>query len=161
MSEQVQRFWSHEARNIRCVREADYDTMHAEAEALRAENARLDPAGSMAKCLDAMRDRGEHAKTIDRMRLELEAARGLLRDARELISHGDFDTGVCCCGSSVASHGLGDGHSPVDEGGYYADGVSERIDALLNATQAPEVQGEQRDRQEASTYVGNPSLQPT
>ena len=32
MSE-VQRFWSHEARNIRCVREADFDRVTAERDA--------------------------------------------------------------------------------------------------------------------------------
>ncbi|HDY5291777.1 TPA: hypothetical protein RQ679_003208 [Pseudomonas aeruginosa] len=39
MSE-VQRFWCDEARNIRCVREADYDALAAEAKALREEVAR-------------------------------------------------------------------------------------------------------------------------
>ncbi|HCE8449542.1 TPA: hypothetical protein NIA88_002479 [Pseudomonas aeruginosa] len=39
MSE-VQRFWCHEALNIRCVREADYDALAAEALALREEVAR-------------------------------------------------------------------------------------------------------------------------
>ncbi|MFP7813421.1 hypothetical protein [Pseudomonas aeruginosa] len=38
MSE-VKRFWCHEARNIRCVREADYDALAAEAQALREEVA--------------------------------------------------------------------------------------------------------------------------
>ncbi|WNO25063.1 hypothetical protein OKBPHCKP_00034 [Pseudomonas phage LPPA33] len=36
MSE-VKSFWCHEARNIRCVREADYDALAAEAQALRDE----------------------------------------------------------------------------------------------------------------------------
>ena len=40
MSE-VKRFWCHEARNIRCVREADYDALAAEAQALREEVAAL------------------------------------------------------------------------------------------------------------------------
>lgn len=40
MSE-VQRFWCHEALNIRCVREADYDALAAEALALREEVAAL------------------------------------------------------------------------------------------------------------------------
>jgi len=31
----VDRFWSHEARNIRCVREADYDALLAERDALK------------------------------------------------------------------------------------------------------------------------------
>ncbi|HDP3617858.1 TPA: hypothetical protein P6N57_003717 [Pseudomonas aeruginosa] len=33
----VQRFWCDEARNIRCVREDDFDALEAEAQALREE----------------------------------------------------------------------------------------------------------------------------
>ncbi|HFF2322841.1 TPA: hypothetical protein ACGBH5_002197 [Pseudomonas aeruginosa] len=36
----VQRFWCDEARNIRCVREDDFDALEAEAKALREEVAR-------------------------------------------------------------------------------------------------------------------------
>ena len=55
----------------------------------------------------------------------------LLREARELIEHGDFREGHCMCGSAVEAHGFGDGHSPVDAGVYYAGQVMERIDAEL------------------------------
>ena len=58
---------------------------------------------------------------------------GLLRDSAELIKHGVFEDGYCCCGSSVDSHGLGDGHSPVDALAYHAGQVCERIDAALAA----------------------------
>lgn len=37
----VQRFWCHEAKNIRCVRESDYAKLEAEAQALREEVAVL------------------------------------------------------------------------------------------------------------------------
>ncbi|ANA71837.1 hypothetical protein ACR3H8_13145 [Pseudomonas aeruginosa] len=37
----VQRFWCDEARNIRCVREDDFDALEAEAQALREEVAAL------------------------------------------------------------------------------------------------------------------------
>ena len=56
---------------------------------------------------------------------------GLLRDARELIDHGDFREGYCMCGGGVEVHSLGDGHAPVDAGEYYAGQVRERIDAAL------------------------------
>lgn len=56
---------------------------------------------------------------------------GLLREARELIEHGDFREGHCMCGSDVNRHTIGDGHSPVDAGVYYAGQVMERIDATL------------------------------
>ncbi|HHZ9315239.1 TPA: hypothetical protein ACWMI6_005991 [Pseudomonas aeruginosa] len=36
----VQRFWCDEARNIRCVREDDFDALEAEAQALREQVAR-------------------------------------------------------------------------------------------------------------------------
>ena len=55
----------------------------------------------------------------------------LLREARELIEHGDFREGHCMCGSAVEAHGFGGGHSPVDAGVYYAGQVMERIDAKL------------------------------
>lgn len=55
----------------------------------------------------------------------------LLREARELIEHGDFREGYCMCGSAVEAHGFGDGHSPVDAGVYYAGQAMERIDAKL------------------------------
>lgn len=58
---------------------------------------------------------------------------GLLRDSAELIKHGVFEDGYCCCGSSVDSHGLGYGHSPVDALAYHAGQVCERIDAALSA----------------------------
>ncbi|EML1789357.1 hypothetical protein PZT66_31320 [Pseudomonas aeruginosa] len=41
----VQRFWCDEARNIRCVREDDFDALEAEAKALREEVAALRARG--------------------------------------------------------------------------------------------------------------------
>ncbi len=56
---------------------------------------------------------------------------GLLRKLLELIEHGDFSEGHCMCGSAVDSHGIGDGHAPVDAGEYYAGQVMEELRALL------------------------------
>lgn len=50
---------------------------------------------------------------IDRMR-------ELLVRASSFIGSMNCATGVCCCGSPVDKHGMGDGHSPVDEGEYHA-----------------------------------------
>ena len=58
---------------------------------------------------------------------------GLLLASAELIKHGVFEDGICCCGASVDSHGFGDGHSPVDALAYHAGQVCERIDAALSA----------------------------
>lgn len=44
--------------------------------------------------------------------------RGLLQRALDVIEQGSFSTGYCCCGSPVNTHGIGDGHSPVDDGEY-------------------------------------------
>ena len=41
MTKEVNRFWCHEAQNIRCVREADYDALLAEQNALVLERERL------------------------------------------------------------------------------------------------------------------------
>ena len=57
---------------------------------------------------------------------------GLLREARELIEHGDFREGHCMCGGDVSRHTASDGHPPVDAGVYYAGQVMERIDAALS-----------------------------
>ncbi|OPE07689.1 hypothetical protein APA40_28565, partial [Pseudomonas aeruginosa] len=45
---------------------------------------------------------------------------GLLRKWLELMEHGDYREGHCMCGSPVDSHGIGDGHTPIDAGEYYA-----------------------------------------
>lgn len=70
---------------------------------------------------------------------EVQRLREALGDARELIGHGDFSTGVCMCGSGVDGHTIGDGHAPTDEGDYYAGQVMERIDAALAASTGQEV----------------------
>lgn len=81
---------------------------------------------------DYMEASEQTRKALEKMVSERDA---VLRDARELIAHGNFETGLCCCGGSVDRYGMGDGHSPVDEGSYYAGSVSERIDALLSSAE--------------------------
>ena len=77
---------------------------------------------------------GKHCSlTIDQQAQRIGKLEGLLRDSAELIKHGVFEDGYCCCGSSVDSHVLGDGHSPVDALAYHAGQVCERIDAALSA----------------------------
>lgn len=39
------------------------------------------------------------------------------------LEHADTTNGCCCCGSMVADHGYGDGHSPVDSGSYHAQQI--------------------------------------
>ncbi|WP_275628968.1 hypothetical protein [Pseudomonas sp. 273] len=56
----------------------------------------------------------------------------LLRKWLELMEHGDFSEGHCMCGSAVDSHGIGDGHAPVDAGEYYAGQVMEELRTLLS-----------------------------
>lgn len=48
--------------------------MAAEVERLSQQNG--DPAGSFEKCMEAMRDRDEHARTIDALRAELAEVKG-------------------------------------------------------------------------------------
>lgn len=55
----------------------------------------------------------------------------LLAQAAAMIRNADVETGVCCCGSPVETHGFGDGHSPVDQGGYYALDLLSRIEAAM------------------------------
>lgn len=116
----------------------DYDALHAEAEALRADMQQL---------------RRIHADAVDRlngqiaswcsdyvtieternaMRTELETARGLLAQLRGMIN---------CTAENDADK------MPVWISTKHP--VIERIDAFLTATPAPEVQAEQGERQEA------------
>ncbi|MDS9746601.1 hypothetical protein [Pseudomonas aeruginosa] len=62
----------------------------------------------------------------------LTVSEGLLRKWLELMEHGDYREGHCMCGSPVDSHGIGDGHAPIDAGEYYAGQVMEELRALLN-----------------------------
>lgn len=55
-----------------------------------------------------------------------------LRMVLNIIGRADFEEGYCCCGSPNDTHGLGDGHSPVDAGIYYNQVLPmQRIDELL------------------------------
>jgi len=64
--------------------------------------------------LAPLSERAELLATVERMRGALEGfVEGI---ERAPIS---WETGCCCCGSPVDSHGFGDGHSPVDEGVYF------------------------------------------
>lgn len=85
-----------------------------------------DVAGAVDREIALRTERDQQDKRIG----ELE---GLLRDSAELIKHGVFEDGICCCGASVDSHGFGDGHSPVDALAYHAGQVCERIDAALSS----------------------------
>ena len=55
-----------------------------------------------------------------------------LRAARDFIIMSDNSNGCCMCGSPCDTHGMGDGHSPVDEGDYHARMIVEQIDETLN-----------------------------
>ena len=56
-----------------------------------------------------------------------------LKAARDFIVSTDNTSGCCMCGSPVEGHGMGDGHSPVDEGSYHAAQVVECIDQATSA----------------------------
>ncbi len=82
MSE-VQRFWSHEASNIRCVREADFDRVTAERDAL-VQNLRFAEEGyiSFAEECDKLQQRltaaDERADVLEGL---LNLAQGQIGDA--------------------------------------------------------------------------------
>ena len=58
-----------------------------------------------------------------------------------MAEHGDFSTGYCCCGSPVEGHKIGDGHSPFDEGDYYAINAFDKARAALAALRSEPVAG--------------------
>lgn len=147
---------------------SDYDTLAAEAQALRDERdsqqrvaikameelaalrarvvvvpERLTNGDSISRMLREIGCDGDvsyhHAREIwnacidEQARLNgLTVSEGLLRKWLELMEHGDYREGHCMCGSPVDSHGIGDGHAPIDAGEYYAGQVMEELRALLN-----------------------------
>ncbi|HFS0484136.1 TPA: hypothetical protein ACHYXU_002890 [Pseudomonas aeruginosa] len=127
------------------VRYADYAKLEAEAQALREEVSALrarvvvtPDASTVYAALDA---REKLFTSPENIQVALEAqsrlngktvSEGLLRKWLELMEHGDYREGHCMCGSPVDSHGIGDGHTPIDAGEYYAGQVMEELRALLN-----------------------------
>ncbi|WP_121411326.1 hypothetical protein [Pseudomonas aeruginosa] len=127
------------------VRYADYDALAAEAQALRQEVAALrarvavvPDASTVYAALDA---RERLFTSPENIQVALEAqsringktvSEGLLRKWLELMEHGDYREGHCMCGSPVDSHGIGDGHTPIDAGEYYAGQVMEELRDLLS-----------------------------
>ncbi|KSK52292.1 hypothetical protein, partial [Pseudomonas aeruginosa] len=115
------------------VADADYAKLEAEAQALRDEVAALrarvavvPDASTVYAALDA---RERLFTSPENIQVALEAqsringktvSEGLLRKWLELMEHGDYREGHCMCGSPVDSHGIGDGHTPIDAGEYYA-----------------------------------------
>lgn len=99
----VQRFWCDEARNIRCVREDDFDALEAEAQALREEVARGNRI-TLAMALDIAAvgvalgipgeqqegGTGEFIEAIQNLQKELEAlrARVVVVPERKLLNAG-------------------------------------------------------------------------
>ncbi|HFL2760624.1 TPA: hypothetical protein ACGSTY_006215 [Pseudomonas aeruginosa] len=106
--------------------------------ALRARVAVVPDASTVYAALDA---RERLFTSPENIQVALEAqsrlngktvSEGLLRKWLELMEHGDYREGHCMCGSPVDSHGIGDGHAPIDAGEYYAGQVMEELRALLN-----------------------------
>ncbi|MBZ9665789.1 hypothetical protein H3221_013610 [Pseudomonas sp. LMG 31766] len=142
MSEQVKRYslsefaeqHTHPVGPGTYVEATDYDALHAEAEALRAENGRLQSACDHNKTCAQVAN-----ELADQLAAELESARGLLRECRDTVS---------------LAHDLAE--TQVEGEKYSALGW--KITAFLTATQAPEVpdhlrhsakMAEQGERQEA------------
>lgn len=73
-------------------------------------------------------DQGEQLEALQKERDE---AREALASCRNFLRTAPLESGVCCCGSPVDSHGIGDGHSPVDELTYHANGLLEQVEAAL------------------------------
>ena len=80
--------------------------------------------------MKALSERAELLAAVERMRGALE---GFVEGIE--CAPISWETGCCCCGSPVDSHGFGDGHSPVDEGVYF-------ITQLIKAARAALITGE-------------------
>lgn len=111
---------------------ADYDDLHAEAEALRSENGRLEAViGAFKNGYSYERLRGERdsfQREGIRAMEELEAARGLLRHASSVLGSQGWEA------------------------------LTHEIDTFLFATPAPKVRAEQGERQVAPLYYAAPTV---
>ncbi|UAC81925.1 hypothetical protein K8B69_18870 [Pseudomonas aeruginosa] len=116
----------------------EIEELRAELAELRARVVVLPDASTVYAALDA---RERLFTSPENIQVALEAqsrlngktvSEGLLRKWLELMEHGDYREGHCMCGSPVDSHGIGDGHAPIDAGEYYAGQVMEELRALLN-----------------------------
>ena len=92
MSEQVRRYKNLVALGIDAVKASEYDALHAEAEALRAENGRMN--AQFNECARLFVDATDQAckaqRERDALAVELEAARGLLRYIHATLSQRDM-----------------------------------------------------------------------
>lgn len=70
------------------------------------------------------------AADADRVRIAVEALEATKNRVREWPI-GDHET--CMCGSPVASHSMGDGHSPVSQGDHAISMIVEAINEALAA----------------------------
>lgn len=99
--ESVTRFWSHEAQNIRCVREADFDRVSAENLALKEELERqkryveINANSAHGKHLEGQRYRDERDALQQRLTVQdqlVDDLKGLLRRAKPYIPWSNFGT---------------------------------------------------------------------
>lgn len=51
--------------------------------------------------------------------------------ALQMLERALCSTGYCCCGSEMESHGIYDGHGPVDEGDYHQEKAIANLKAAL------------------------------
>ncbi len=118
--------------------EMEIEELRAELATLRARVAVVPDASTVYAALDA---RERLFTSPENIQVALEAqsringktvSEGLLRKWLELMEHGDYREGHCMCGSPVDSHGIGDGHTPIDAGEYYAGQVMEELRDLLS-----------------------------
>jgi len=66
----------------------------------------------------------------------------VLKNVRDFLKYAPIESGVCCCGSPVDTHGIGDGHSPVDNLSYAVmDEVRTIEAAIAKATGSSHPQG--------------------
>jgi len=57
----------------------------------------------------------------------------ILKRVADWLRSAPLESGVCCCGSAVKDHGLGDGHSPVDDLGYSASQLLQEVEQAMIA----------------------------
>ena len=68
---------------------------------------------------------------LNSLTAEIKELRAVVGKAHTFLTTAPLESGYCCCGDTIGSHGLGNGHSPVDELQYHASNLAEELRATL------------------------------
>ena len=141
----VTRFWSHEAQNIRCVREADFDRVTAERDGLQLALNTADQTIDDLKA--AVARRNEKIVELERDKARLDALESNCWDVR-FDSSPNGDAGDSSVSIEVVGHWM---DKPFERviGENYSENLRAAIDQAMKASAYPPARPEYPELDEA------------